>query len=139
MYGQAKNGTMLHRNDGMSYTYNDKDTTEDSPVTISMAAAYNLVSCTVTVPVNIFKRGGISKTGISNINRTVSKEGKYKLYGNITYRITRWSTFSRPVKYDSKKKKFVPTRKKFKYCGQTKKSKVEVMDDYSKFRWIAKK
>lgn len=122
----------------MSYSYDDPNTTKDTPVTITVSAAYDAVSCTVSVPVNIFRKGGKSRFGIGTTNRIVSKKGKYKLYGNVTYRVTRWSSFSRPVRYDSKKKKYVPVRKKFKYCMKTRNDKYELMDDDSKFRRISK-
>ena len=142
MKGQPLQGTDLSDGEGMMYVVDDKNTKRSESVSISLgiegsvAVASSKITANVTVPVNIFKRNGTSVTGDKSVIRIAKKDGCYKLYGKVKYRIityrTFWRTDSRKLSPEQQKKN------KWKYLTKYKKDSITVLKDSSYLRYIGK-
>ncbi len=136
MKGQPSKGTDRLKGEGFSYVCDDKSTIENQTIDISLSVGYKAASASITIPINIFKKGGKSRAEVTGSFIKAPKKGRYKAYGKITYCVTTYSTFKRPDTRGMSKKKKKKIR--WKYVGKYRNPRVTVELDQSKCRYIGK-
>ena len=139
MAGQPKEGTDMRPGDTINYVLDDKKTKRTEEINVSLTVGYGVISADVSVPINIFKKNGSSKSGVLGASKAAQEPGTYKLYGKVKYQVTTYYTYCRPdTRKVSKaaKKKYGRTKYKWKKLCQYKSAEVEVLRDSSYLRKV---